>query len=517
MPTSRILRWLTWTIVLVLFLWAGMIFLDGPIRSYTLKRINGKMQNYRVDIADIDLNPLNLGFILDGLVISQTAHPDPPVLELDELYFSLSWRDILRGRFVGACDLVRPKLHINLTQLKEEDRDEKPLSEKGWQVFLEVYPLEINRLEILEGEMVYIDDDANHPIRLSSINATTGKIRYVSNPENTYPSPFRIEAVVFESGKLQADGHADFLAEPFPGAEGSFQLKDMPLGYLKPALDQLGIILTSGVFNTDGHIEYSADTRDVTFKNLAVTGLKLDYVLDDSSFPAPPADSDEAIELHYFVKKLHIDGEAGFINATESPQYRLFVNDIKLDISSLSDRFRKGGADVDMTGRFMGSGDILVTGTFAEADSRPDFTLFTKIVGTRLKSMNNLLRAHTNLDVTDGSFSLYSEIDVSNGRIDGYVKPFFAGVDIYGEEQDKRQNLLQQMYEGFMDIIEDLLENEPRKLATKVDISGSLENPDASTMQIIVNMIANAFFEAIVPGFDAYIEQNSPLPPAEEN
>ncbi len=59
------------------------------------------------------------------------------------------------------------------------------------------------------------------------------------------------------------------------------------------------------------------------------------------------------------------------------------------------------------------------------------------------------------------------------------------------------------MYEGLVGGIAGLLENRPREeVATKVAIEGNLENPQTSTWQTVVNLIQNAFFKAILPGFE---------------
>jgi hypothetical protein len=51
--------------------------------------------------------------------------------------------------------------------------------------------------------------------------------------------------------------------------------------------------------------------------------------------------------------------------------------------------------------------------------------------------------------------------------------------------------------------VSELLENFPRdEVATKADIAGPLENPRASTWQVLVTLIRNAFFKAILPGFE---------------
>jgi len=47
-----------------------------------------------------------------------------------------------------------------------------------------------------------------------------------------------------------------------------------------------------------------------------------------------------------------------------------------------------------------------------------------------------------------------------------------------------------------------VLRNQPRdQLATEVSLSGPLENPHSSTLEIVLKLVQNAFFKAILPGF----------------
>jgi hypothetical protein len=51
--------------------------------------------------------------------------------------------------------------------------------------------------------------------------------------------------------------------------------------------------------------------------------------------------------------------------------------------------------------------------------------------------------------------------------------------------------------------VSEILENFPRdEVATQANISGPLDNPQASTWQVVVTLIQNAFFKAILPGFE---------------
>jgi hypothetical protein len=117
--------------------------------------------------------------------------------------------------------------------------------------------------------------------------------------------------------------------------------------------------------------------------------------------------------------------------------------------------------------------------------------------------MNNLLRAYGGMDVVSGVFSVFTEMKVKNGAINGYLKPLFKDVEAYDPKQDSDKGLLKKIYEKLINAASTVLKNTPRgEVATKADLSGPVENPKASTWEMVVTLIQNAFFEAVLPGFE---------------
>jgi len=178
------------------------------------------------------------------------------------------------------------------------------------------------------------------------------------------------------------------------------------------------------------------------------------------------------------------------------------MSDANIGLDNFSNQLTEGTAYVKLTGKFMGSGLTQFSGTFRPETDSPDFDLQVRMVKTKMRSLNEVLRAYGDFDVVDGVFSFFTELTVKNGTIQGYVKPLFKDVDVYDTEQDQDKKLAQQIYEGIVGGTMTVLQNRPRnEVATQADVSGSLKNPEMSTWQVMAKLIQNAFFKAILPGF----------------
>jgi hypothetical protein len=198
-----------------------------------------------------------------------------------------------------------------------------------------------------------------------------------------------------------------------------------------------------------------------------------------------------------------INSDVGFVNKATKPDYRVFISDLELDVNNLSNRLEEGTGAVKLTGKFMGSGSTVVTAAFRPEQPRPDLDLYVKIVRTNVEAFNDVLRAYGDMDAHRGMFAFFSEISVKNDQIHGYVKPLLKDVDVYDPGQDKDKPLTKKVYEAVVGGVLELFENKPRnEAATVTDLSGPVENPRANTWQVVGNLVQNAFFKAILPGFE---------------
>jgi hypothetical protein len=512
----RLWLWLTGILVtLMLGVVALSFFIDEPLRKYTERQLNAQLQGYTARVGVLDFHPLGFSLDLKDVVIVQNAHPEPAVAHLPRLSASVQWRALLSARVVADFVFDHPKIYINRRQTKKEAEDKVPVQERGWQAALQsIYPLKINELRVIEGDLTYVDEGPFRPLHLSRLNFRAGNIRNIWSPEHNYPSDLHLDGVIFDSGTLLLDGHANFLAEPHPGVQAQVTLENIELDYFKPILARQNCAIRGGTFSGTGTIEYAPGTQVVDLQQLTIQDVQIDYIHTARSVVAEKKAARETVQAAQkvsnqptiFLRIKHaeiIRSTVGFENKATDPPYRLFISHADLRLTNLSNHLTEGTSVGKLSGKLMGSGTVQVTTTFRPETKGPDFDLAVRIEPTPMQPMNDLWRAYGNFDVTAGLFSLNMEFGVKSSTVTGYVKPFFENLDVYDRRQDKEEGVLQQIYEGLIGGISWLLENPSRdEVATKTTVSGRLENPEAGTWEAVVGLIQNAFFRAILPGFE---------------
>lgn len=510
---------LGWILAAALLLLIAIIsqHFDEFLRRTLESKINQRLHGYTVTLAGAHLNPFGLALTLRGAVIRQQAHPDPAVADIPRLEASVQWRELLRFHLVANAVFDRPRIHINLPQLRKEDQDELDVEDRGWQDALQsIYPLKFNLIQVREGEIVYVDEDPERPFEISHWNLTAENIRNIRSEEEVYPSPIRTEGVLFGTGRGLIEGHADFLSKPFPGIHALYRLDDVPLDRLGILSSRVNLELDGGALDSHGRFEYGPKHREARIADVTVGGLRLDYVHSAATAGAEKeraaeasrvAQDDQPPMLVRIERFQLADSVVGLVNRAADRPYRVFVDDADLVVTNLSSGFQDGPAVAKLTGRFMGSGAARASATFREESAGPNFDLNVAIEGASLPSMNELLRSYGKLDVTEGTFSLFSEVKVNNRRITGYVKPLIKDVKVYDPDQDKKKPVLKKLYEKVAGGLANILENRPRdEVATVADLSGSIDDPNTSTWEIVVRLVSNAFVRAILPGFDREFE-----------
>jgi Domain of Unknown Function (DUF748) len=506
--------WIGGALVLVVALvYVVGVAIDEPMRRRMERDMNRQLKGYTVRIRALDLQPLDLGVELDDVIIIQQKHPEPPVAHLARVRAGVQWGALLHGRVVADLRVDRPRVYLNLTQVRTEATDPVPVTQRGWQdAVREIHPFKINRLDVVDGELTYIDGGPLHPLYLSGIALRAGNLQNV-RAEERYPSDVHLEAVMLKTARLRIDGHADFLAKPYAGFDVQVDAENVDLGYLAPALRHANVDVRGGTLSARGTLEYGPRTKILKLATLDVNSPDLDYerrrpeeapVTEQASKAAARVTNEPVMTID--VARLTIaNGQIGYRDKTTTPPYALYLSDARLTLTNFSNRGaaeRDGTGRAELKGRFMNSGDAGIYATFRPTGHGTDIDADLRIENTELSAMNDLWRAYGKFDVEKGTFSFYSGLSVRNNRVDGYVKPFFYDIDIF-DPKEPSAGVGQKVYEAIVGGAATLLENHSRdQVATETPISGRLDDPRTSTLQVLAGLIRNAFFQAILPGLE---------------
>lgn len=520
---GRLSRWAMWTLaaiaVLLLLVWITSYAMDSPLTRYMQRTVNQRLKGYTASLERAHFNPFNLSVTLHGVELVQDAHPDPAIARFPEVWADLEWSSLLHGRVVAKFEFTEPVLYVDRNHLEQEAKDPTPVKEHGWQEALEaVYPFKMNLFRVRNGRITYVERRGTRPLELKGLTIEAHNIRNVRSPDREYPSSVRVQTGVFDHGRAVLDGRADFMAEPHPTFKGDATLDQIVLDYFAPILERYHVIVRKGVLAAVGSVEYGRDFQTVHLKTLAVTGLSADYDYRPAA-PKPEqavaeATAEKAAEVSNApdtmlrADDLRVTGTLGLINHGATPPYRAFFSNIDLSVKNFSNHFSEGPATARMTGRFMDSGRTQVAATFRAENKGPDFDLDVRIDDTDMTTMNDMLRAYGKFDVVRGLFSVYTELKVKNQEVDGYIKPLFRDLKAFDKRQDAEKSLFRKLYEKLVGGVSKLLENRTprREVATKTTLHGEFGGAGptkVSTGQALANLIRNAFFRAILPGFDA--------------
>jgi hypothetical protein len=421
-----------------------------------------------------------------------------------------------RAVTIDSLNVIRPNIDYVLQSTASASAATDPgaaTKAAAWQErVLELFPIDIREVSVNDGTVTYRPASKADSVQVKDLTVSLRDIRNVRSNKGDYPSRIQARARLGDEGTVEIEGRGDLLAEPTPAVEAKVRLNHLRLRDVAPIASAYNVHFRDGSLGMDGQIKHDKRTV-VALESFLLEQPKLDYLYKPqakerqrrqakrAANEAAKAQRDPSFVFRVGHGKI-LAGEVGFINRTTKPDYRVFLADLNADMDNFSNRLEEGTGVVKLTGKFMGSGPTVVTGTFRPEKPRPDFDLAVKIIGTEATAFNNILRAYGDVDAHRGKFAFFSELTVKNNRIEGYVKPLMRDVDVYDPEKDQDKALSQKMYQAVVGGVLSLLENRPRdEVATTSDVSGPVENPEADTWQIIGKLIQNAFFKAILPGF----------------
>lgn len=200
------------------------------------------------------------------------------------------------------------------------------------------------------------------------------------------------------------------------------------------------------------------------------------------------------------------DSTVTFHNFVSRPRVDLKMTDVEGTIANLTNADRREGrrvATVGATAKVLQDAPLQVRASIDPLEKSGDFAIELRVTGIQLTRLNDFARAYAGLDFAGGNGDFVMQLEARDGQLDGYAKPLLHGVQIFSWKQDVEQdhkNPLRVAWEAVAQGVTSLFKNhEHDQFATRVPISGRIDDKQLGTWAAIVGVLHNAFVKAYTP------------------
>lgn len=203
------------------------------------------------------------------------------------------------------------------------------------------------------------------------------------------------------------------------------------------------------------------------------------------------------------------DGKIHYRDPHRSPKVNVTLMNVSLTGRNFSNtRSAAEGLVATISGSGVVEGDstVEVNVKLAPAEDEPTFSLDGSLRNLQLVKLNDFLRAYANIDAEDGTLSIDTELAAKEGDFRGYLKPLIQDAELLSLEDDA-DGPIQLLWESLVSLFAEVFENQRHEqIGTRVEFSGSFDDPQSSIWQSLGSAAYNAFIRALRPGIEESVD-----------
>ncbi len=229
---------------------------------------------------------------------------------------------------------------------------------------------------------------------------------------------------------------------------------------------------------------------------------------EEKKHPAPPVRKWQDILRDAFpmdITRFEIEhARITFRDPSTQPVAEMVIEDFHLIATDFSNRAKSDGempAHVTVQARLGKSGRLTSDIRANPTAEQPRFAANLEIKDLALLPIHDFLVKYALIDVSQGTFEMFAEINAAGGHYDGYLKPFFKGLK-FKAVPDRSKNILQRAAIKVASTVQDALKNEHGQVATKAPFKGDFANNQVEVWVTIENLLRNAFIQGLREGLE---------------
>ena len=195
----------------------------------------GDLKGYKGSAKDVDIHLYRGAYRIDTLVIEKIDNgKTQPFFAVKGIDISIEWKSLFKGSVVAEFSVEKPVLNF----IKKGKKVEAGGNNNFIETVKKLSPVNINYVELLDGEVHYIDMTSKPKIDIAAkqVFATARNLRNVVDKDNKLPSSIHLTANTSGNGKIVSNAKLNALKDT-PDFDFNFELERMDLTYLKDFTD----------------------------------------------------------------------------------------------------------------------------------------------------------------------------------------------------------------------------------------------------------------------------------------
>ena len=194
------------------------------------------------------------------------------------------------------------------------------------------------------------------------------------------------------------------------------------------------------------------------------------------------------------------NGILHFHNFKSDPNVHLLLTELEGAFTNLSNADRSKDAvpaDYEFTGLLFENARTHVQGKLDPLGDFRDFVINLKVNDIELQRINNLTEAYGYFNFESGTGDFIMELEAVDGQMNGYAKPILDNVVIFDLKKDLEDGVFSAAWQAVVGAFGRVFRNQPKdRIASQIEISGSLDQKNISAWQAFTSILRNAFVEA---------------------
>ncbi len=212
-----------------------------PVAKHYVNKALGDLKGYEGEVQDIDIALWRGAYRIDSLdirLVDSVTQEQSPFFSVGAIDISIQWAALFKGAIVGEFVVTHPVINF-VVQPSGEVSDG---GENDWvQTVQDLIPIQINRFEIIDGEVHYKDpiSSPNIDIAATELNALALNLSNADDSGEKLPSDIKLSTNTSGNGHIDVQMKMNALKE-IPDFDLALELEGMDLVYLKDFTEAYG-------------------------------------------------------------------------------------------------------------------------------------------------------------------------------------------------------------------------------------------------------------------------------------